>query len=268
MSVWMIIVLVEKSFQATPPRTFAAPRELVFDAPEIDESSDEDHDDHEGELDVHPRRPEEPERVRPSGKLAEAILGAVDDFDGAGQSGLELQYDDLLAGTPGEQLFERGPDLSAEGAVEAIRIGAFDYLTRLPEERPLPEELAQVGAGEHRRAVLNEILRPLHGRGVDVRHLREDEQHREHHAKNGNHAVENAAEERTIVRTPIGRRGGPKSLLDEDGKKRAVVLHIKDYERLLEDLRDLTAVAERRHEPSISLAELKQRLRADGLLRD
>jgi cell division protein FtsI (penicillin-binding protein 3) len=52
---------------------------------------------------------EEPERVRPSDRLADAIIGDVD-FDNRGQSGLELQYEDLLAGTPGEQLFERGRD--------------------------------------------------------------------------------------------------------------------------------------------------------------
>lgn len=47
------------------------------------------------------------------------------------------------------------------------------------------------------------------------------------------------------------------------GRKKAVVLPIKEYERLLEDLHDLSVVAERREEPPISLAELKQRLEED-----
>ena len=51
-----------------------------------------------------------------------------------------------------------------------------------------------------------------------------------------------------------------KFLVDRDGKKTAVVLPIKKYERLLEDLHDLSIVAERRDEPTISLAELKRRL--------
>jgi len=41
-----------------------------------------------------------------------------------------------------------------------------------------------------------------------------------------------------------------------------VVLPIKDYKRLLEDMHDLEVVAERREEPSIGMEELKTKLRA------
>jgi len=41
-----------------------------------------------------------------------------------------------------------------------------------------------------------------------------------------------------------------------------VVIPVKEYRRLLEDLHDLALVAERRPEPTISLDELKRRLRA------
>jgi PHD/YefM family antitoxin component YafN of YafNO toxin-antitoxin module len=57
-------------------------------------------------------------------------------------------------------------------------------------------------------------------------------------------------------------------LVDQNGKKTAVVLPIEDYKQLLEDLHDLSVVAERRHEPTISFDELKQRLRADGIIQD
>ena len=57
-------------------------------------------------------------------------------------------------------------------------------------------------------------------------------------------------------------------IIDEDGKKTAVVLPVKDYQRLREDLHDLSVIAERREEPTISLEELKRRLRGDGLLQD
>jgi len=43
---------------------------------------------------------------------------------------------------------------------------------------------------------------------------------------------------------------------------------LRDYERLMEDLHDLSVVAERRDEPSVPLAEVKRRLRSDGLLQD
>lgn len=45
-------------------------------------------------------------RIYPEGPLATALLGAVDS-DGRGLSGLELVFDNLLAGTPGEQLNRR-----------------------------------------------------------------------------------------------------------------------------------------------------------------
>lgn len=55
-------------------------------------------------------------------------------------------------------------------------------------------------------------------------------------------------------------------IVDESGKKTAVILPLEDYEELLEDIHDLTVIAERKKEPSISLEELKKRLKADGLL--
>ena len=57
-------------------------------------------------------------------------------------------------------------------------------------------------------------------------------------------------------------------LVDRNGKKTAVVLPVEDYERLLEDLHDLSVVAERRNEPTISFDELKRKLQADGLIQD
>ena len=51
---------------------------------------------------------EEPKRFHPAGKtLARGVLGTVG-VDGVGLSGLEAQYDDVLAGTPGRLISERG----------------------------------------------------------------------------------------------------------------------------------------------------------------
>ena len=55
-------------------------------------------------------------------------------------------------------------------------------------------------------------------------------------------------------------------LTDEAGRRTAVLLPIKDYERLLEDIEDLAAIAERRDEPLISHEELITELKRDGLL--
>ena len=53
---------------------------------------------------------------------------------------------------------------------------------------------------------------------------------------------------------------------DKTGKKTAVLLPIEEYERLLEDLEDLAAIAERRKEPTITHDELLRELKKDGIL--
>ena len=55
-------------------------------------------------------------------------------------------------------------------------------------------------------------------------------------------------------------------LVDEKGKKKAVIIPIDEYEELLEDLHDLAIIAERRDEPTISFDDLKKKLKEDGLL--
>jgi len=55
-------------------------------------------------------------------------------------------------------------------------------------------------------------------------------------------------------------------IVNEKGEKTAVVLPVGEYEELLEDLHDLTIIAERRDEPTTSFGELKKRLNEDGLL--
>ncbi len=57
-------------------------------------------------------------------------------------------------------------------------------------------------------------------------------------------------------------------VVDEAGNKKAVILPVEDYEHLLEDIHDLTVIAERKNEPSISFDDLKKRLKSDGLIYD
>jgi len=55
-------------------------------------------------------------------------------------------------------------------------------------------------------------------------------------------------------------------IVDQKGKKTAVVIPLQEYEELLEDLHDLAIIAERRDEPTIPFEKLKKRLKKDGLL--
>lgn len=55
-------------------------------------------------------------------------------------------------------------------------------------------------------------------------------------------------------------------VVDAKGKKTGVILPLERYEQLLEDLHDLAVIAERRDEEPISLEEMKQRLKKDGIL--
>ena len=58
----------------------------------------------------------------------------------------------------------------------------------------------------------------------------------------------------------------PQYIKGADGGESFVVLPVSEYEELLDDLEDLAAIAERRDEPTLSLDELKAKLRHDGLL--
>lgn len=55
-------------------------------------------------------------------------------------------------------------------------------------------------------------------------------------------------------------------IIDDKGRKKAIILDIKLYQEILEDLEDLRLLAERRNEPTSSLEEVEKRLRANGLL--
>ena len=49
-------------------------------------------------------------------------------------------------------------------------------------------------------------------------------------------------------------------IVDEQGRKTAIILPIKEYEELLEDLEDLAIIAERRHDPTEPLEAVIERL--------
>ena len=53
---------------------------------------------------------------------------------------------------------------------------------------------------------------------------------------------------------------------DESGEKTGVVLSIQQFRELLEDLEDLTVLAERRDELTLSHEALLAELKRDGLL--
>jgi len=47
-------------------------------------------------------------------------------------------------------------------------------------------------------------------------------------------------------------------IVDEAGNKTSFILLFEDYVELLEDIHDLTVIAERKNEPSISFDDLKK----------
>jgi PHD/YefM family antitoxin component YafN of YafNO toxin-antitoxin module len=53
-------------------------------------------------------------------------------------------------------------------------------------------------------------------------------------------------------------------MIDAKGRKTGVILSLRRYQKLMEDLHDLAIVAERRSEEPITLQEMKRRLRQDG----
>ena len=55
-------------------------------------------------------------------------------------------------------------------------------------------------------------------------------------------------------------------ITDKKGRKEAVILDVRTYEELLEDLEDLYIIAERKKEPTIPLEQVKRSLKQSGLL--
>ncbi|MEW6217170.1 MAG: hypothetical protein AB1543_05765 [Candidatus Bipolaricaulota bacterium] len=55
-------------------------------------------------------------------------------------------------------------------------------------------------------------------------------------------------------------------LVDARGRRTAVVMPLRRYRQLLEDLHDLAVIAERREEPTVAHDVLVARLKRDGLV--
>ena len=53
-------------------------------------------------------------------------------------------------------------------------------------------------------------------------------------------------------------------VVDGKGNRTSVILPLRRYQKLMEDLHDLAVVAERRDEKAVSLAEMKRRLGKDA----
>ena len=94
------------------------------------------------------------QRQYPAGDTALSVLGSVG-VDGTGNAGLELQYDELLAGVPGEESYEIGPTGAVMPGAKVITKeaspGATLHLTldsdlQYAVERDLGEAVATYGA--------------------------------------------------------------------------------------------------------------------------
>ena len=97
---------------------------------------------------------EEPARFTPSGQLAKSIIGSVAD-DQTGSTGIELIYDDILTGTPGELRYERARDGGTIAAAGESRIPAqpgadvvltLDRSLQYETERVLAAQVDALGA--------------------------------------------------------------------------------------------------------------------------
>ncbi len=97
---------------------------------------------------------EEPARFTPSESLARSIIGKVAD-DQTGSTGIELLYDDVLTGTPGEVRYERARDggtIAAAGQTRIAPVAGDDVVLTLDRslqyeaERVLSEQVAEMDA--------------------------------------------------------------------------------------------------------------------------
>jgi hypothetical protein len=66
------------------------------------------------------------------------------------------------------------------------------------------------------------------------------------------------------MKTPINPNA---EYVVKNGKRTAVILPLAEYEALLEDLDDLSVIASRKDEPTISLEQVKRRLKKHAAVR-
>jgi len=71
---------------------------------------------------------------------------------------------------------------------------------------------------------------------------------------------------RLETRIPTMAKRNKQYVTDENGKRVAVLLPLREYEELLEDLHDLTVLHERRDEQPVAADEFERKLRDDGLV--
>jgi hypothetical protein len=64
----------------------------------------------------------------------------------------------------------------------------------------------------------------------------------------------------------MARRRSVEYIVDENGRRKAVVLSYRAYQELLEDLADLTVKAQREHEKPVELEAVLGELRNAGRL--
>ena len=55
-------------------------------------------------------------------------------------------------------------------------------------------------------------------------------------------------------------------IVDKKGQKKSVILGIKEYEELLEDIESFALIADTQNEPKKSFEEIRKRLEASGRL--
>ncbi|MBT5935590.1 hypothetical protein [Sulfurimonas sp.] len=58
----------------------------------------------------------------------------------------------------------------------------------------------------------------------------------------------------------------PQYITDDNGDKVSVVIGMQEFESMLEDIEDLTAIADRKDEDTTSHSDFLKELRADGTL--
>jgi PHD/YefM family antitoxin component YafN of YafNO toxin-antitoxin module len=55
-------------------------------------------------------------------------------------------------------------------------------------------------------------------------------------------------------------------VVDEKGERKAVIMPIEEYEKLIEDLHDLAVIVKRKDESTFPLDEIIEKLKKNGIL--
>lgn len=163
---------------------------------------------------------EEPKRFRPSGDVARSLIGPTD-VDNKGLGGIELQYDEVLTGTPGHLTLEQDPNgrtipVGQHELVPAVKgddvVLTLDRALQYEAERMMLAQVEELGA----RGGIAVVSDPRTGEILAMVNVDRDEETDEVRLSGNNMALTTVYEPGSVMKAVTWSAGFQEGEVDPD----------------------------------------------------